>query len=346
MDGKTIINKVIEYDNPPRIGYQLRSRTDGLYNDFIGCSMTPLEDFDYSWHKAKDFADRFPYLEKFNGFVRYDEFGNLWGKMIQDPSPAGEVLEGALEDWSQFKDYKLPDLTNFSRYQVALETFKQNKDKFKLPGIPGFPFSIMRKIRKMDHFLMDLILEKENVTILNDMVVDMLMKIIDNYAAVGAEGLFFNEDWGTQDRLLINPTLWREFFKPSFIKLVDHAHNKGMKVFMHSCGYIYEIMDDLIEVGIDVFQFDQPNLMGLDKIAKKLNKHKRVLFSSCDIQEVLTTENKQLIQQNAIDLIDKFGSNGGGFIARDYGDYPTIQVSQKSVDWMHEIFINKGGANK
>ena len=342
MDSRTIIKKVIDYDNSPRIGYQLRSRKDNLYNDFIGCSMTPLESFDYSWHKAKDLAHKYSYLETFNGYVRYDEFGNLWGKMIQDPSPAGEVLEGAIEDWSQFKNYKLPDLTNFDRYKVTEETFKRVNDKFKLPGIPGFPFSIMRKIRKMDHFLMDLILEKDNINILNEMVVDMLIKIIDNYAKVGADAICFCEDWGTQDRLLVSPVMWRELFKPSYIKLCDYAHNRGLKVFMHSCGYIYEILDDLIEVGIDVFQFDQPNLMGLDRVSKKLSKHKKVLFSSCDIQQVLTTGNKQLIQQNAKDLITKFFTQGGGYIARDYGDYPTIQVSQQSIDWMHEIFINEG----
>ena len=342
MNSKKIIQKVLEFDNPPRIGYQLRSRSDGLYNDFIGCSMTPLEGFDYSWHKATDLAYKFPYLETFNGFVRYDEFGNLWGKMLNDPSPAGEVLEGALEDWSQFKNYKLPDLTNFDRYQVALQTFKEHPDKYPLPGIPGFPFSIMRKIRKMEHFLMDLVLEKENVNTLNEMVVDMLLKIIDNYAAVGASAIYFNEDWGTQDRLLISPTLWREMFKPSFKKICDYTHKKGLKVFMHSCGYIYEVIDDLIEVGVDLFQFDQPNLMGLDRIAEKFSKNKKVLFAPCDIQEVLPSENKELIQQNAHDLIAKFTSHGGGFIARDYGDYPTIQVTQKSVDWMHEIFIKEG----
>lgn len=346
MNNRTIINKVIEFDNTPRIGYQLRSRSDGLYNDFSGCSMTPREDFDYAWYPAKKLAHKYPYLETFNGFVRYDEFGNVWGKLINDPSPSGEVLEGAIEDWSQLSNYKLPDFTDVARYETAKKVFKRDSDMFRLPGIPGFPFSIMRKIRKMDHFLMDIILERENVETLNEMVVDMLMKIIDIYGSNGADGIYFCEDWGTQDRLLISPQLWREFFKPSFIKLCDHAHKKGLKVFMHSCGYIYEIIDDLIEVGIDVFQFDQSTLMGLDNIAEKFTKHKKTLFASVDIQSILPTGDEQLIKQGARELISKFSSNGGGFIARDYGDYPTIQVTDQSVKWMHEIFINEGTLNK
>ncbi|MBN2853628.1 MAG: hypothetical protein JXQ23_12910 [Clostridia bacterium] len=342
MDSRTIIKKVIDFEDTPRIGYELRSRKDGLYNDFRGAGISNLENFDYSWHKAKDMAYKFPYLETFDGFVRHDEYGNLWGKVASDPSMQGEVIEGAMEDWSQLKNYKLPDFTNTKRFKEAENAFKNNNGRYKLPGIPGFPFAIMRNIRKMDHFLMDLILERENVDILNDMVVNMLMKITDNFALAGADAIFFCEDWGTQDRLLISPSLWREVFKPSYIKLCNHAHDRGLKVFMHSCGYIYEIIDDLIEVGIDVFQFDQPTLMGMDNIAEKFTKHKKVLFSSCDIQKVLPTGDKELIQQNARDLISKFSSHGGGYICRDYGDYPTIQVSQQSVDWMHEIFINEG----
>lgn len=345
LTNREIMQKVIDFDDAPRIGYNLREHNGEIlkgYNDLIGNGFSKLEGFDYEWHKAADFADRFPYLKDFNGFARYDEFGNLWGKMIQDPSPMGEVLEGAIEDWSQLSDYQLPNFTEISRYTQSKELFLDIPSQYRMGYLPGFPFAIMRKIRKMDAFLMDLILEREKVDTLNDMVVDMLLKVVDNYASIGADAIMFCEDWGTQKRLLVSPTMWREIFKPGYVALCKRAHDKGMKVFMHSCGYIYEIIDDLIEVGIDVFQFDQPSLMGMDRLSEKFTKHKKVLFSSCDIQKVLPTGDKDLIQAHARDLIKKFSSHGGGYLAKDYGDYATIQVSKQSIDWMHEVFIKEG----
>ena len=68
----------------------------------------------------------------------------------------------------------------------------------------------------MEYFLADLLLNQEEVLQLNKMVVNELIKIIDNYSMLGMDGIFFCEDWGTQDRLLISPSLWRQIFKPDF----------------------------------------------------------------------------------------------------------------------------------
>ncbi len=112
--------------------------------------------------------------------------------------------------------------------------------------------------------------------------------------------------------------------------------------FMHSCGYIYEILEDLIECGVDVFQFDQPTLMDINRISKFFNGRVS-LFSSVDIQKHLPTGNKELIEKSARELVEKFFVNGGGFIARDYRDYPTIQVKTEWAQWMRDEFFKEGG---
>ena len=57
-------------------------------------------------------------------------------------------------------------------------------------------------------------------------------------------------------------------FKPGYIRLCRVAHEYGLKVFMHSCGKITAIIPDLIDAGIDVLQFDQPRLHGIDTLAR------------------------------------------------------------------------------
>ena len=51
---------------------------------------------------------------------------------------------------------------------------------------------------------------------------------------------------------MIAPEKWREIWKPRYAKIYKTAHEVGMYTFLHSCGYIVDILDDLIEVGLDV----------------------------------------------------------------------------------------------
>lgn len=339
MDSRTIIKKVIEFDNAPRIGYELH---DGYPNDFISFGPSKITNYDYEWHTPDYYSAKYPDMGAFNGYLRKDEFGNLWGKVITDPSPQGEVMHGVFKEWEDLDNYTFPNLSDPSRYVHIEKALKLNTDKFRIGSLPGFPFAIMRYMRKMEYFLADIILEKERVLQLNEIVVNELLKMIDIYSELGIDAIFTCEDWGTQDRLLISPALWRDMFKPSFKKICEHAHKKGIYVFMHSCGYIYEILQDLIEVGIDVFQFDQPTLMGMERISEMFYK-KATLFAEVDIQTVLPTGDKILIEKNVDDMIRLFGSHGGGYICRDYGDYKTIQVSNESVKVMRDRFVEKGG---
>jgi hypothetical protein len=339
MISKTVIKKVLEFDDPGRIGFD-------FYNDsfrdmkFVECEVIKKEE--YSWQEPSFFKERFPQYHDFDGFMHLDEFGTLWGKMRHDKTGGGEVLKGVLTSWDELASYRLPDIDDEARFKDAPLSVVPYKNRFILGSLPGNTFSLMRKMRKMELFLEDLILETDNVLKLQDMVLEKLLNIVEIYGHMKCvDGIFFCEDWGTQDRLLISPKMWREIFKPAFIKLCDTAHKYGMKVFMHSCGYIYEILDDLMEVGIDALQLDQPTLMGIEKLADKI-AGKVTLHSPVDIQRILPTGNKELIEKSACDMVRLFHRNGG-LIVKDYGDYTTLHVQYEWAEWMRQKFFDIGG---
>ena len=337
MIPKEAIRRVIEFDNAKRIGYDFKY---GNYTDFYGVNLSMKQSPELMWQKPEFFIDKYPQYEKFDGFLKLDEFGSLWGKMSHDLTGGGEVLIGALSSWDMLDDYIMPDFDNPNRYTHLEEEIQKNKNQFLSGWVMGFPFAHMRKLRKMENFLMDLILEKDKVITLREKMTNTIAGVIHNYGQLGADSIFFCEDWGVQDRLLIDPKLWREIFKPSYIKLCNVAKKYNMKVMMHSCGYIYEILEDLIEVGVDVLQLDQPNLMGLENLADIIN-NKITLYSSVDIQEILPTGNRQLIEENATKMVKLFHKKGG-LIAKDYGDYRTINVSSQSANYMREKFFELG----
>lgn len=330
MNSREIIRRCVEFTGPERIGY-----------DFIQPYPT---DFIYAgWGKESDvvYENEAPEIRRevphFPGQLYRDRYGNIWGRL--NDRYGGEVVKGVLQDgWDRLEQVQLPNFCGPQAQQEIASIFAAHPERYRLGVLPGFPFSVMRYMRRMDVFLEDVLLYEKEVLALNERVVAMLMDVIDLYAACGADGAFFCEDWGTQERLLVSPTLWRKMFKPSFKILADRIHGHNMHLFMHSCGWIYPIMNDLVEVGIDVFQLDQPELMGLERIAAEFGG-RVAFFCPVDIQKVMQTGDKQLIQSAARRMIRGFGGNRGGFIAKDYPQWEAIDVQEEWAQWAREVFI-------
>lgn len=76
------------------------------------------------------------------------------------------------------------------------------------------------------------------------------LKELQVWASTDIDALMFMDDWGTQGSLLISPAMWREIFKPLYGEYVEIARSKNKKIFMHSDGYILDIIPDLIELGL------------------------------------------------------------------------------------------------
>lgn len=62
------------------------------------------------------------------------------------------------------------------------------------------------------------------------------------------------DDWGTQNATIASPQIYRDLFKPYYRRMNDTIHQlaPNVKTFFHSCGAIYDILDDIIESGFDV----------------------------------------------------------------------------------------------
>ena len=322
MTPREIVLRTIGFQHPERIALSL---PEPYPDDIAWARIGP----DPTWKPRRSFSPE-------RGRMWEDEWGNVWAATTDFYQ--GEVVQGALQDWSELDGYHMPSFDDPGRYQEAAASFAQRPDRFRLGGLPGFPFAIMRYLRRMDIFLADLLLYPDEVQRLGERVAALLCRCIDNWASAGADGVFFCEDWGTQDRLLVSPAMWRSIFQPYFITLCDHAHQHGLSVWMHSCGYIHDIIEDLIGCGIAVLQLDQPGLYGVDRLAAEFGG--RVTFwCPVDIQRVLPTGDIARIEAFAHELVEKLGACGGGFIAGHYGSMDGIGVQPEWQDAASRAFV-------
>ena len=95
-------------------------------------------------------------------------------------------------------------------------------------------------------------------------------------------------------------------------------------------------LEDLIDAGIDVFQFDQPDAYPTEVLAKEFAS-RAVFYSPVDIQKVLPTGDRELIEKRAAEMCELFRAAGGGWIAKDYGSYGDIGVDPEWAGWAQAV---------
>jgi uroporphyrinogen decarboxylase len=284
MTPKEIILANIENTGAPRCGMTF---DNGRLNDLHGCwAGGPVG------YKQKRWVD---------GNLEYydDEWGNVWSRIVGGCAK-GEVCKPAIVDWSQLADFRAPVYDVEAMAKRMREAFaKDTQSRFHLAGIGGWIFDNARYIRKMEVYFVDMALYPEELHRLHALVASTFEAKIHAAGRAGADGIMIGEDMGTQNGLLFSPTMWREYFKEEYTRLFGIAHGYGMKVLMHSCGQNWAIIPDLLAAGVNVFQFDQPAVYDMPKLAAKLREHKAALWSPVDIQKILPTGNKALIEAGA-----------------------------------------------
>lgn len=260
-----------------------------------------------------------------------DEWGNVWVRMVGG-SAKGEIHAPVLPSWDALAGLTVPDYTNPARYESMRLLFSKPTDKFKLAHIGGWIFDNARYLRKMEEYFVDMALHPDELHELHRMVAGVYEAKIRGAGDAGADGIMIGEDLGTQLGTLFSPAMFREFFKPEYTRLLAMAHDRGMKVFLHSCGLNWALIDDLLDCGVDVFQFDQPALYDMPALAAKLRARKAALWAPTDIQKVLPTGNRDFIAAETRRMLDTFK---GGLICKCYPDLHGIGVDPEWDGWAY-----------
>lgn len=323
---REIVKKTFEFSYPERVAHSFAD-SDIVFADHQ--VITPSTDW------ARTGGSR---------WERTDEWGNTWFRI--DESSKGEVLKGALSEPDETERYRLPDFSKPGDYAGAAAFFEKAEGKYRAGNVPGFTFNIARKIFKLEDYLVYLLTDLEKIRVLHDKVDKAVADMIVNYERAGADAIFFTEDWGTQTQTMINPVLWREEFFPRTKRLCEIAHDRGMKVIMHSCGAISAIIPGLIEAGIDCLQFDQPTLHGIDRLASFQELGKISYWCPVDIQRTLQSGDESLIRSEAAELIQKLWKGQGGFVAGFYPDEPSIGLEPKWQEIASDEFTRQGVASR
>jgi hypothetical protein len=311
MTSREVVWRAIRFQNPPRLPYDFPEK---FGTDFAGTGMSPSVD------------DR-PRSGR-------DEWGSLWENL--GAANLGQVKDVPLKDWREWDKLTVPDVRDERRWEAMRTARAQAGGRFLLASGVSL-YERVHFIRGLENTWTDIYDQPENLGRLLDLLVDMNLHAIARSAAAGADGYFFADDWGLQDRLMISPAKWREIWKPRYARVYGACHTAGLSTWLHSCGHIVDILDALIEIGLDVIHMDQQENMGLERLGKRFGG-RLTFFAPVDIQ---TAMHRSLDDVRAYcrAMVKHLGRPEGGFIPRWYSDPAGAGHSPEALDAMCQEFL-------
>ncbi len=255
--------------------------------------------------------------------VYRDLHGTIWkkGNPLHIVRPAlAEPRMGsyAIPHYSLSPQQGSPDFINHSHGVIPSFTY----DEFAAGCAPdaggplriaGYGPGIFERawmIRGYEDFMMDLAAEPSFAEELLDVILDRQIELLKALCLLPVDGILFADDWGDQRGVTIGPERWRKLLKPRVRRLYDTVHAAGKLAVQHTCGSVFPIIPDMIEIGLDCLQSLQPEAMPVYEI-KKLYGRDLVLWGGLGTQELLPFGTPQGIRKEAARLKTELGKGGG-----------------------------------
>jgi uroporphyrinogen decarboxylase len=202
---------------------------------------------------------------------RTGSFVDEWGSAFTgiEPGLMGDVLSPLLPDWSSVGMVNIPR-EYLSVDLDRVDAFCRSTDRFVIAGLtPGAlprPFERLQALRGPVDLLADLAAPPPEMLALLGEIHRFYVDLLEAWAMTAVDAIWFMDDWGSEQGMLVNPALWRSLFKPLYKDYIDLAHRHGKYAFMHSDGNILAILPDLLDLGLDAINC-QVFSMGLDNLA-------------------------------------------------------------------------------
>lgn len=179
----------------------------------------------------------------------------------------------------------------------------------------GGLFELAWALRGYEQFMMDMVLDPEIphfiMAKLTDFYCEYVRRAMD-HAGDKIDMVYTYDDIAGQNSLLISKDMWKEYIKPYHKKLNETIKSYDKTIMYHSCGAIYEMIDELIALPIDVLNPLQPRAEGMNFGQVKQEFGERLSFhGGIDVQHTLPNGTIEEVTEAVWYAIKELGKDGG-----------------------------------
>jgi len=328
---------VWEYLFSPKLQREVMGYNTVLYDGKTQVEMAARMGLDVVWAPINGFCGIEDIPHELNETYK-DEWGvtykkNGWPIIAQIDTPVK-----SREDWEK---YKVPFIDTPGRLRILKDTIAANeKDLAITAGFLG-PFTMMTwYLMDFETLSMSLFLDPDLVHEMNDAFVEWALGAARlAFATGGVDAFHISDDWGGTNGLLISPDHFREFFLKPFEKLVSGFKSFGVPVIMHNDGNLWEILDDLVNTGIDAYHpVEKAATMDLVTVKQKY-KGRICPIGNVNNKTTMVTGTPEDVIKETLECL-KIGAPGGGYILSTdhslHDDIP-LENAMALIDTVHKF---------
>ena len=255
-----------------------------------------------------------------------DHFRDDWGvTFLLSPHGEAVVVDGPVRDESDLEGYKPPRVK-----ESDLAALSYCAQRFK--GTRASILSVQDPFRRswnllggMTNLLICYGTSPKLVHRIARIVTDYTLDAIALGAELGADLISTDGDLAHETNMIMSPDHFREFIKPYYAEIVDFAHGKGLKIFKHTDGNHWKIMEDLIEVGFDGIHPIQPQSLDLAKVKEEIG-NRICLLGNIDCRETLVSKSTREVEEEVRRAIRAAGPGGGYILSSSNTIHPEVEA--------------------
>ena len=201
----------------------------------------------------------------------------------------------------------------------GVRALRARTDRAIIALFGGNLLEIGQFLYRNDQFLLMLAAEPDRVHRFLDRLVEIHLANLERF--LGAMGdsvdiVLFGDDLGMQSGPQMSPDMYREYFKPRHAQMWERAKELAdVKVMLHCCGGVRELLPDLIDAGLDAINPVQISCRGMDAASLKRDFGKDITFwgGGCDTQDILPNGTPEDVADHVRRQVEIM-QPGGGFV--------------------------------
>lgn len=351
MTGRERVLMALNHKEPDRIPMQdspwgatlKRWRNEGLPEDV---DIRDYFDWDFAFFGA-DCTPRFPVktIEKNEKFIIQTTPQGGVRKNFLNYTTTPEIIDYPIktkEDWKEIKKRLKPDFTRVD-WVSGLAAYHREKENGRFICFSGgFGYDILQSYIKTEQLLITMVEDpewiKEMIMTLAELTLVMMEFMMKN--GFSFDGAFFYNDMGYRNASLFSPDTYLKTHYQADKMVYGYCHSKNMKVLLHSCGNVKELIPMLIDAGLDCLQPLEVKA-GMDLIELKEKYGDKLSFMGGIDTRLFADPDKTKIEQEIKTKFEVAKKNGGYIYHSDHSIPNT--VSFKDYCLVMELVKKYGG---
>ena len=278
-----------------------------------------------------------------------DEWGVTWHRALGEPficvdGPFRRLTDPTPGDLEGFS-WPDPSDPGYCRgLGGQLRKLHEETDRAVILNLLNGPVHQSQYMRGYGEWLEDLLLRPQFVAALAERITDLWIEMntcVLEESKDYIELVSYGDDLGTQHSPLMRPELYRERIKPYHRRMGAAVKRFGKPIIFHSCGSVFSLIPDLIDVGIDALNPIQVSAAGMDTKRLKQEYGRDLTFwGGVDTHRVLPCGTPAEVREEVRRRIGDLGEGGGYVLAAVHNVQP--EVPPENLVAMFEAALQSG----